>query len=147
MITIITNVIELSYSITFVSNFADRLRHARNLTGMTQAALAKACGLSQGAIANYEGKSRQVAKEIFRLADALGVNALWLKHGLGPMMPIATIPAQPDDTRLEESKANAAKAAWPFETITSDQFWALPAKKRTLIEKTVAALIASLPES
>jgi hypothetical protein len=58
-----------------------------------------------------------------------------------------TIPALLDGKRVEESPARGPGPAWPFETITPEQFWALPAKQRSLIDKTVAALVASLPDS
>src|SRR3546814_1186413 len=95
-----TTLFRSSYSITFVNEFADRLRHARQLRGLTQAALARACGLSQGAIANYEEKSRRTAKEIFKLADALRVSHVWLSRGFGLMEPKATTAIAAEDARV-----------------------------------------------
>jgi|GEM_PF-184353 len=140
VIVIITNVIELAYSITIVNKFADRLRYARQLRGLTQASLAKACGLSQGAIANYEGKNRQTAKEIFKLADALLVNPLWLSQGTGPMERVAPTAVAPSGNQVSDT----VPASWPFGSIPPEHFWTLSGSQRELIEKTVATLITSL---
>ncbi|MFA7475844.1 MAG: helix-turn-helix transcriptional regulator, partial [Castellaniella sp.] len=37
-----------------METFAERLRHARLLRGLSQETLARACGLSQSAISSYE---------------------------------------------------------------------------------------------
>jgi transcriptional regulator with XRE-family HTH domain len=146
VIFIITNVIGFDHSITIVSKFADRLRHARTLRGFTQASLAKACGLSQGAIANYETKNRQTAKGIFKLADVLGVSPLWLSQGVGPMEPAPMSAALPPlaNPTLAETGAGLRAGAWPFPGIPPDRFWSLPEHERKLIENTVASLIDSL---
>lgn len=144
MIRIITNVIELTHSITNVNNFADRLRHARLLRGFTQARLAKASGLSQSAVANYEAGIRQTAKEIFRLAGALRVSAIWLKEGDGSMESLpASLPAL-SSYRVTDQSPTQPAAAWPFQRISPDEYWALSLEDRTLIENTVAPLVASL---
>ncbi len=85
------NVIELNRSITNVNIFAERLRRTRTLRGLSQAALASACGVSQSAIANYENGSRKIAKNIFLLAEILNVNPIWLSQGTGPMEPLALL--------------------------------------------------------
>src|SRR3546814_13056461 len=115
-----TNVISLSYSITFVNEFADRLRHARQLRGLTQAALARACGLSQGAIANYEGKSRRTAKEIFKLADALRVSPVWLSRGFGLMEPNAPPAIAAADASVKATGQPHATASRPFPSISPE---------------------------
>lgn len=146
MISIITNVIVFNHSITIVSKFADRLRQARLLRGYTQAALARACGLSQGAIANYETKSRKTAKDIFKLADALRVNPIWLGQGVGAMEPAPTLTLlpPPSDSMLAEAGVDRQSSRWPFNGISANQFWALSESDRRLIEDAVASLIASL---
>src|SRR5690606_37191758 len=85
VIVVITNVFAFHRPITNVNTFGNRLRYARSLRRLTQAELARACGLSQGAIGNYEADSRRSAKEIFRIAEALDVSAAWLAMGTGPM--------------------------------------------------------------
>lgn len=130
-----------------MSKFADRLRQARLLRGFTQASLAQACGLSQSAIANYETKSRKAAKDVFKLADVLRVNAVWLGQGVGPMETAPTSLPSPSDSRIAEASAGRRRDHWPFNNIPADQFWALPEGDRQLIENTVASLIASLKRS
>lgn len=128
-----------------MNKFAERLRYARQLQGLTQAALAKACGLSQGAIANYEGKSRQSAKEIFRLAEALRVSPIWLSQGMGPMELTVTPSIEATEARVADASRTHAGASWPFPSISPEQYWALPEKERQIIEKAVAAMLVSLP--
>ncbi len=124
--------------------FADRLRHARSLRGLSQSQLARSCGLSQGAIANYESASRKSAKDIFRLADALQVSAAWLGTGQGPM---ELEPAY-DETVLSYSLSDtglppASQGLWPFPGISSAEFWSLSQKERQVIEDTVLSLLRS----
>lgn len=123
-----------------MKTFAERLRYARNLRSLTQAGLAAACGLSQGAIANYEGGSRAAPKDIFGLASALQVNALWLRHGKGEMELVSAGPA-----RIAEPTPAGHTPSWPFERLAPDTYWALSPHDRRLIENTVLTLIASLP--
>lgn len=124
-----------------MNTFAERLRYARNLRNYTQAEVAGACGLSQGAIANYESGSRAAPKDIFGLAEALRVNAFWLLHGKGDMEPVAVSPA-----RVAEPEPAGNARAWPFERIAPQTYWALSAHNRQLVENTVLTLIASLSD-
>jgi transcriptional regulator with XRE-family HTH domain len=141
----ITNVIELHRSITNVNHFADRLRHARRLRGLSQVQLAKACGLSQGAIANYESKTRQSAKGIFQLAQALQVSAAWLSMGTGPMeIPDAPMGSQATYPVLETPVRHSTRQSWPFTNVSADEYWSLSVEERSIIENTLASLIRSL---
>ncbi|HUH60274.1 MAG TPA: helix-turn-helix domain-containing protein [Candidimonas sp.] len=126
-----------------MNQFADRLRHARQLRRLSQAALAAKCGLSQSAIANYETKNRQSAKDFFRLAHALDVSPLWLAHGTGPM----EVAAHPDSAPayvLAESSPMQQLAPWPLPDIPPDLYWSLPENERTFIQSTMTSLIKSL---
>lgn len=144
MIRIITNVIELNHSITFVNNFAERLRYIRLLRKLTQAALANACGLSQGAVANYESGTRHSAKEIFKLASALRVNALWLKQGDGPMEENTESLPGPSNYHVADKQPGEQLAGWPFQNIAPSAYWALSDEDRALVESTISTLITSL---
>lgn len=136
--------VELNRSITNVKNFADRLRYARTLRGLSQAALAHACGLSQGAIANYESNARQSAKEIFRIAEVLNVNPVWLGMGSGPMEPLEP-PLETQATyRLSEAEAPRVPGLWPFGLVSADDYWALPQTDRAIVERMFATLVKSL---
>jgi transcriptional regulator with XRE-family HTH domain len=58
---------------------AKRISDARAEAGLTQTALATACGVSQPAVVAWERGSRlPSAIVIIRLADALGVETGWL---------------------------------------------------------------------
>jgi transcriptional regulator with XRE-family HTH domain len=128
-----------------VNHFADRLRHARRLRGLSQAALAKACGLSQGAIANYESKTRQSAKGIFQLAQALQVSPAWLGMGTGPMEVTETPQASQATYALsDKTKGHRQQDVWPFTSATADDFWSLSKEERAVIDKTLGTLIRSL---
>jgi transcriptional regulator with XRE-family HTH domain len=77
-------------AITRVNNlalhtFGDRIRHAREALGLSQADLAKAVGLKPGAIGNYESGSRDSSRKLATLAKVLDVRAEWLEAGIGPM--------------------------------------------------------------
>ena len=135
---------ELNRSITIVKNFADRLRHARTLRGLSQAALAQACGLSQGAIANYESNARQSATEIFRIADVLNVNPVWLGMGSGPMEPTESPPGTQATYRLSDAEAPHAAGLWPFGLVSAEDYWALPQPDRAIVERMFATLVESL---
>jgi phage repressor protein C with HTH and peptisase S24 domain len=71
------------YYIRDMRTLAERLIWARDRKGLTQAALAKLSGVSQGTIGNLESGLRQSARKIANIADAMGVDALWLAEGKG----------------------------------------------------------------
>jgi len=55
--------------------FAERLRELREKAGLTQEGLARKCGLSVGAVRNYEQGIREPYWHlVFKLADVLGVS-------------------------------------------------------------------------
>lgn len=137
--------IDINCSITIVNLFAERLRRTRVLRKLSQAALAQACGLSQSAIANYENGSRKMAKDIFRLAEALAVSPTWLALGTGPMEPIPKIGQQTRSSYLvNESPSLQGLALWPFSDTSPDDYWSLPADARAIVESTMSSLIKSL---
>ncbi len=81
-----TNVMQAHVEITDVSTIADRVKQARKYRNLTQAQLAKAAGVSQGAIGNLESGTREKPRELLNLALALGVNINWLANEKGPML-------------------------------------------------------------
>ncbi|MFV0282345.1 MAG: helix-turn-helix domain-containing protein [Castellaniella sp.] len=115
-----------------MDTFADRLRHARLLRGLSQVALARACDLSQSAISSYENGTRQSPKKLLSLAQTLEVDIYWLSRGQGDMMPLPVV------------ARSLAEGAWPFSSIDPAQFWTLTRKDRQVVERAVSALIDSL---
>ena len=144
--------IELQVSITYVNTFADRLRSTRIQRGLTQAQLALASGLSQSAIANYERGSRRMPQNIFPLAHALQVDAQWLAEGkdsasaalYGASQASSDASARQAASSLPLHEHTRQGSSWPFVQIPPSDYWSLNATARTLIENTVATLIASL---
>lgn len=136
----ITNVFAFHRSITFVNTLGSRLRYARTLRGLTQAQLARACGLSQGAIGNYESDRRRNAKDVFRIAEVLKVSAAWLAMGTEPMEMSAA------HTLAEHTPLAAGMTAWPFPDVEPDRIWALPAKQRMTLNNILATALAGLEE-
>ncbi|OWT59045.1 helix-turn-helix domain-containing protein [Candidimonas nitroreducens] len=122
-----------------MNTFAERMRHARKLRHLTQAEVAIACGLSQGAIANYESGNRAAPKDIFGLAEALKVNAFWLRHGKGEMDPVPL-----SEPLVDEPGPKGSTHTWPFERIPPQSYWNLSVHDRQLVESTVLSLITSL---
>jgi len=137
---IITNVFEFARSITSVNTFGTRLRHARLLRRLTQKELADACGLSQGAIGNYETDSRRRPQDIFRIAEVLRVEAAWLAMGTGPM---ELMPRQ----KVADLPSLMAGAAWPFPGVNPERIWALPPGKRQKLAEALLGMVAVLEES
>lgn len=60
-----------------------RLKDARESAGITQAELAKRVHVNQSIIGSLESGHRKASSYIPAIADALGVNALWLSAGKG----------------------------------------------------------------
>ncbi len=110
---------------------------------MTQAELARACGISQGAVANYESNARRFPKAIFRLASVLKVSAQWLAEGVGPMDHDSPMLAG-SRYGLADGNPEPPVLDWPFRDISPEIYWSLTETDRNLVENTIAGLIASL---
>lgn len=82
---------QASCVITDVKTIAERLTHAREAQGMTQEAVAKAAGVSQGTIGNIESGLRENPRELLAIAAAVGVSPQWLKTGRGQRGPVGTV--------------------------------------------------------
>lgn len=131
-----TNEIEIHRSITKVNTFALRLLQARRARSMSQAALARASGVSQSAIASYENGSRKTAKGIFDLARALHVDPTWLSMGSGAME------AAPSTNVIGLREPN--RDVWPFPSIPAQDYWALSTSERLIVENTVHAMMLTM---
>lgn len=70
---------------------AARLKLARELSGLTQAALAKRAGMKQPDISKLELGTMLKTTGIARIAQALKVRPEWLEQGHEPMTPPATV--------------------------------------------------------
>lgn len=83
-------------SLTACNSFAERLRLALAYSGMTQDDLAWKIGLSQGAINSYvTGKVKEAGiARAGEIAEAIGINAGWLRYGEGEMTDFCTSKAE-----------------------------------------------------
>ena len=72
-----------------MTSVAERIRHARKKAGLTQADLAKACGISRAAVSQWElGTTKSpTSQNIFEIARATGFNPEWLSSGQGSDLP------------------------------------------------------------
>ena len=130
-----------------MEHFSDRLRHARKLRKLSQAALAKASGLSQGAISSYENRTRQATTGIIQLAQALNVNPVWLDTGAGPMeMPLNYGAIDNVTRQLRDLESQPVAMAWPFRAFKPGDYWSLTEPKRQIFEKAALALLEALRE-
>lgn len=84
------------------SEFGARLVDARNAARLTQHELCKKAGISQSTLAEAE-KTGKGSTFTVRLAQALGVEPLWLESGEGPRAAAASGKPMPmDDLRAHE---------------------------------------------
>jgi len=67
-----------------MDTLASRMRSARHAKGLSQAQLAKLVKCGQTTIASIENGRNQGSTVLARVADVLGVAALWLAEGRGP---------------------------------------------------------------
>lgn len=128
-----------------MDTFADRLRFARQHRKLSQGALARASGLSQGAISSYETGHRKSAKEIFKLAQILKVNPSWLSLGSGPMeSPPHSTGITGSSNKINDVDLADFPGAWPFKELNEADYWALSEKQRRLIDHVAATMAKSM---
>jgi len=68
-----------------MKTLSERLKHARDVRGLTQPELAVRAGLSTGTIGNIEIAYRMSKGSIPQIAEALRVSYKWLSEGIGEM--------------------------------------------------------------
>lgn len=127
--------IDFTSTICCVKHFSERLLHARQQRGLSQADLARLCGLSQSAISNYENGTRRDAREILELARALNVSALWLRKGTGKME------FMDEGYTLSEPQEGLPIVSWPFRLFSVDEVVALANSERDLLDRTIRHLL------
>lgn len=69
------------------STFADRLWWARHRAGLGATRLARAAGCSQSLISSLERNNAEQSKLAGKFAEVLGVDPIWLAHGLEERAP------------------------------------------------------------
>lgn len=66
-----------------METFGQRLRRTRKSLGLSQDALAQACGLSQTTISDIERDRNETSRDATAIARALNVSPDWLADGIG----------------------------------------------------------------
>lgn len=98
-----------------------RIKEARRAAKLTQKALAQKVGMAQGSLSELETGESQGTTMIASFAAALGVSALWLETGKGPMTP-----EQPSvDTTFDQNVSLVRLPSRPIPVISSVQAGAL----------------------
>ena len=70
------------------STFAERMRLARKISGLTQITLAQKTHLSVSTVASMEKDKFKGSASVVQIALAMGVEPLWLASGEGPMQKV-----------------------------------------------------------
>lgn len=86
----------------YMDTLQERLIHARKQKQMSQAQLGKAIGKSQSAIAALETGRNKASTDIAKIANALGVSAIWLETGQGEMRETYQLPTKGDVSDIHE---------------------------------------------
>jgi transcriptional regulator with XRE-family HTH domain len=131
-----TNVMIFEGQITDVMTLAERMKQAREKSGLTQTELAKKVGVSQGTIANLESGFRKQPRNLLALARALNVDADWLDGGKASYR-------SPELTNPPLAAEPSPLSEWPFETVRPDQWKLIPKHKRDVIEEQIRAMVAT----
>lgn len=89
-------------------NFGQRLKAARKYAGLTQKRLGEIVGIDQTTISDFERGKSGSSSHCAKIADACGVNPLWLETGGGEMLSQAIDSAvklteTPDSFRVLEA--------------------------------------------
>lgn len=104
---------------------------------MSQGALAKLAGCGQSTIASIERGRNQGSTILPRVAEILGVNALWLAEGRGPKQP-DSLPPQP----AEPSTVSADRTRPPTLADLLERLRAEIATQPDSVKRAIAELMA-----
>lgn len=65
----------------WVTRIKSRIKHAREITGLSQYALAQACGIEQAAVSKWESQGVRDIQTIWRIAEVTHVSPAWIAFG------------------------------------------------------------------
>ncbi|GAA8966704.1 hypothetical protein HpSP79_12440 [Helicobacter pylori] len=97
----------------YMDTLQERLIHARKQKQMSQAQLGKAIGKSQSAIAALETGRNKASTDIAKIANALGVSAIWLETGQGEMRETYQLPTKGDVRDIHEPRLWSSNTPLP----------------------------------
>lgn len=124
-----------------MSTLSDRISLAlARKRGGSQAALARACNIKGPSVNNWvSGKTKTLrGSTLLAAARYLQVRVEWLSTGLGPMTEDNTTVLT-----LQDSARPPEKPAWPFQSITPQQWALLGPSQRSQVEGFIAGLLIS----
>lgn len=110
-----------------MSTLADRLKDALEGTGIKQVDIARACGIRPPSVADwFNGKTQNIrGANLVITAKILGVSEAWLAAGVLP--------------RERQQEADA----WPFATVTKEEYSTLSVLERQIIENAVRGMLTA----
>ncbi len=117
----------------------ERLIHARKQKQMSQVQLGKAIGKSQSAIAALETGRNKASTDIAKIANVLGVSAIWLETGQGEMRETYQLPTKGDVRDIHEPRLWSSNTPLP-----EDEYTFAPYKKE--VEFTGGAGSYEIPD-
>ena len=97
----------------YMDTLQERLIHARKQKKMSQAELGAAIGKSQSSIAALETGRNKASTDIAKIANALGVSAIWLDTGQGEMRETYQLPTKGDVRDIHEPRLWSSKTPLP----------------------------------
>jgi transcriptional regulator with XRE-family HTH domain len=120
---------------TNVMTLGERLKQSREALGLSQAELARKAGMTQGSIGNLETGTRKSAKNILVIAQALGVDAMWLQYGAAQYKP----------PQAEEKPVSYMPGLhpWPFAGVHESEWARLSRHQKSQVEAFIRGMLAS----
>lgn len=114
-----------------MTTFGQRLRAARIRRGWTQSELAKASGLTQSAIGNYESGHRAGPNgaALVDLATALGISPEWLQRGAA--------------AKSDDKVTVTIDHPWPFASVKFEDYQALTRTEKDILDAMVNTFVCS----
>jgi len=125
----------LEQTITCVNSLASRLKHARELRGLTQGQLAAAAKCAQSTIGNVEAGTRLSLRGLVTVARVLDVSPEWLAEGKGH-------PPRRHSHRVAEPLADykTGRHDWPF-SVSFDRYNEISDAQKELIDRSLCAAV------
>jgi len=124
-----------------METFATRLSDRIALRKTTQAELARKAGISSSAVSDWirgvTSADNVKAEPLLRAAAFLEVSPMWLLTGRG-------LSAVGSATVLIAEQPKGSYSVWPFERISSEKYFTLPAHLRTSIEMMIEGVMLGM---
>jgi transcriptional regulator with XRE-family HTH domain len=128
-----------------MGTFAQRLARAFSEGDYTQAELARQAKVSRPSVSDwFSGETRTLkAEPLVRAAKYLGVQALWLATGEGPMRSTEQAAAI-GKRSIAEPEPAYGRPAWPFPVLSEDEVCALPRDQILRLEGAILGAAETL---